>query len=384
MTTRGDKCEMGLPHSMKRLRLLFSLLLAGMLPAVLSPAPGHAQAVGWDGVAGRLQPEFQPGHWGSIYAAAGLASLTQKPPDQSEAAWRAVTGVRLAQWGFPRYAFLQAGTRLDLDPQGFVASNDRLVVLGFRGTEPTKPQDLVTDVRIEQLPAPELGLPGGARVHAGFLRAARAVASSMLREVAAHSVDPDGLRKPVWLVGHSMGGAISILSALRLSLLTDGSGQPLLPRLALFTFGMPRVGNPAFCAAFAQRVPASTRVVYGKDWVPCVPPSMIPLTPIRYQHVANGIYFGPDNRLRSSPTDCPFTLHAGFFDRLTLPSLGGVMERGVDFGALGRRFTNGVGTLARSVTREPDELAHHHLEYYLRALRLAIPEAERAGWPPPP
>jgi pimeloyl-ACP methyl ester carboxylesterase len=67
--------------------------------------------------------------------------------------------------------------------------------------------------------------------------------------------------KPLFLTGHSMGGALAVLTACRLAKL----GRP---PVAIYTFGSPRVGDRQFCAGYAL---PTYRVVNGLDLVPEMP-----------------------------------------------------------------------------------------------------------------
>jgi hypothetical protein len=67
--------------------------------------------------------------------------------------------------------------------------------------------------------------------------------------------------KPLFLTGHSMGGALAMLTGCRLA----RTGRP---PVAIYTFGTPRVGDRMFCAGY--RVP-TYRVVNRLDLVPEMP-----------------------------------------------------------------------------------------------------------------
>src|SRR6185369_11657761 len=93
------------------------------------------------------------------------------------------------------------------------------------------------------------------RVHHGFSSALKHTWGKVERLVEA--LDD----KPLFLTGHSMGGALAVLAACRLAKL----GRP---PVATYTFGSPRVGDRAFCAGY--RLP-TYRVVNGLDLVPEMP-----------------------------------------------------------------------------------------------------------------
>ena len=67
--------------------------------------------------------------------------------------------------------------------------------------------------------------------------------------------------RPLYLTGHSMGGALAVLTACRLAKM----GRPAV---ATYTFGAPRIGDPAFCAGYDL---PTYRVVNRLDLVPEVP-----------------------------------------------------------------------------------------------------------------
>ena len=167
------------------------------------------------------------------------------------------------------------------DTQGFVAvrcAGDAMdmAVVSFRGTE--NEQDWKTNLRysltLVDSPQAEGREPTG-KVHQGFLDAFRSVRDQVDRYLPC----AEGL--PVFITGHSLGGALATLGAALLS------GRCLA---ACYTFGAPRVGNKGFSGSLQTLV---YRVVNPGDPVPHVP------TPLRgYRHA------GDRTRLRrTSPCD---------------------------------------------------------------------------------
>ena len=167
------------------------------------------------------------------------------------------------------------------DTQGFVAVRRvgdamDMAVVSFRGTENF--QDWMTNLRYSMGPAdslPPAANDSTARVHHGFRDAFRSVRGQVDRYLSC----AEGL--PVFITGHSLGGALATLGAAHLS----GWGLA-----ACYTFGAPRVGNKGFSSGL--RTPFY-RVVNPGDPVPHVP------TPLRgYRHA------GDRRRLRrTSPSD---------------------------------------------------------------------------------
>lgn len=99
------------------------------------------------------------------------------------------------------------------------------------------------------------------KVHPGFLGSFEAVIDTVIRPFAAAAQGAD----IVWLSGHSLGGALAVLTAAWLRIHTG-----LQP--ALLTFGQPMPGFPDFCQRFDAELPDRlTRLINRRDIVPRVP-----------------------------------------------------------------------------------------------------------------
>jgi len=118
-------------------------------------------------------------------------------------------------------------------------------VLVFRGTTGLRNWFLDLDVRPERL-AP------GTVVHRGFVEALHQVWQDLAPQLAL-------LNEPLFMTGHSMGGALAQLAAW------------YHPPRAVYAIGAPRVGDAGFAARMAA-VPLY-RLVNGRDIVPDLPPS---------------------------------------------------------------------------------------------------------------
>lgn len=135
--------------------------------------------------------------------------------------------------------------------RGFLGVCDTHAVLAFRGSDPRTLPNWITDVVVRLVECNEYD----GRVHYGFssvLRSAWSQIESMLDEARD---------KPLFLTGHSLGGALSVLAACRLASL---GRRPV----ATYTFGSPRVGDFQFCAGYAL---PTYRVVNRLDIVPELP-----------------------------------------------------------------------------------------------------------------
>jgi len=140
----------------------------------------------------------------------------------------------LERWGFTCRARLsQGGT------EGFVAEGDRTLVVAFAGTDPVRAANWITDFNIRT---------GPDGTHRGFSEAVAGVGPVLIAAL-------EGTTKHIFLVGHSLGGALAVVAAWRLT----GGVQTLadwiphgavidVERVAgIFAYGMPRAGDfPAF------------------------------------------------------------------------------------------------------------------------------------------
>jgi triacylglycerol lipase len=157
------------------------------------------------------------------------------------------------------------------DTQAFIAYNDSAIVLSFRGT--TNIQDWMTnsDLLLTSVRS------GTGKVHGGFLRALCVVWDDILQIIA----EAQTKAQPIWITGHSLGGALATLAAARFSLEMDK------PVRGIYTFGQPRVGDREFARIFdAELKQRVFRFVNNNDIV-----TRIPTREIGYSHVGSLRFF---------------------------------------------------------------------------------------------
>jgi len=139
------------------------------------------------------------------------------------------------------------------------------IIVGHQGTDPSKVEPLVTDVdfRLDELDAASFpGLNPAIRVHNGFADA-HAETAVEVRTAVQTAMDQSGLTS-VTLVGHSLGGALSLLDAVSLPLFFPTN------TFRTIVYGMPRVGNQAFVDHVNQAVTLD-RINNKDDVVPILP-----------------------------------------------------------------------------------------------------------------
>lgn len=135
--------------------------------------------------------------------------------------------------------------------QAFVVTNDDHIIVAFRGTEaPTSLEGLkdwlLTDA-MNLLIVPEgrlgtdLAAAGvGARFHQGFVNAIGAIWDPVSAAVEAELKKKD---RPLWVTGHSLGGALALIATWLFLRRTIQVHQT-------YTFGAPMIGNEAAAKAF--------------------------------------------------------------------------------------------------------------------------------------
>ena len=196
--------------------------------------------------------------------------------------------------------------------RGYLGVCDTHAVLAFRGTEPITLPNWLTDAVVKLVKTDDYD----GRVHFGFssvLKQTWPKLSTVLEQI-------DG--RPLFVTGHSLGGALAVLAACRLA-------KSVNTPVATYTFGAPRVGDPEFCAGYAL---PTYRVVYGLDVVPEMPmPSLTKAVPVKmrfasekllsklmgiaervpcYGHVNTFVYIDRDGVLTMNADIEPWHAHA--------------------------------------------------------------------------
>jgi hypothetical protein len=157
--------------------------------------------------------------------------------------------------------------------QAYVAHNDKNVVVAFRGTEaPTSIEGLkdwllADAVNLLILPEGRLGTDFaaagvGAKFHQGFLGALAQIWDPLFEAVEAEQKKQE---RPLWLTGHSLGGALALLAGWLFQ-------RKFVPVHQIYTFGAPMVGNAEASKAFDREFPDKIfRYVNITDPIPKLP-----------------------------------------------------------------------------------------------------------------
>lgn len=184
-----------------------------------------------------------------------------------------------------RHAYAEADLSIpETDTHCLVVEADDCIAIVFRGTDSIR--DWITDVdflREELLTSRRFGR---AEVHSGFLQAYQSILGALtdrLRVLAdGHLADGHHSTKPIFVAGHSLGGALALLAALEL----ERQGFEIAQ---VYTYGQPRLGNRAFCRVYNAALGDRTyRVVYQEDIVPRVP--HLPAVTDWYRHCGTEVF----------------------------------------------------------------------------------------------
>lgn len=162
---------------------------------------------------------------------------------------------------------------------GFILESDDRIILAFRGTSSTT--DWISDAIASQEKYKCVKDAGS--THRGISNIYYSARQEILPALTKLSVSG----KRLFVTGHSLGGALSTLSAMDVKK-NAGFAHP-----TVYTFGAPRVGDPEFAHAFSERVRDSHRVYNRYDAVPLLPPQVYKPPrkekTYRYLHVKEGV-----------------------------------------------------------------------------------------------
>ena len=157
-----------------------------------------------------------------------------------------------------------------------VAKDRNDLWFAFRGTEPSKLNDVMADLNVIKNAA-----KAGGKVHSGFQKEVNDLWMDILEELEHN--DQLKVRKDVYFTGHSLGAAMATIASTR------------YPRAEeLHTFGSPRVGGPKFVKNIT--VP-HYRFMNNNDIVCRIPPAWL-----GFRHHGEMIYFDRNGDKQPKPT----------------------------------------------------------------------------------
>ncbi|WP_152396137.1 lipase family protein [Paenibacillus guangzhouensis] len=161
---------------------------------------------------------------------------------------------------------------------GFVLESESDIILAFRGTVSTS--DWISDAIAMQTPFKFVNNAG--LTHKGFTDIYSSARPQIMELLSKAPAD-----KTVYITGHSLGGALATLCAI------DVAANTAYTTPWVYTFGSPRVGDPAFSKAFIRQVKTSYRINNLVDAVTHIPPFIYKLPKrkktVFYTHVRHSV-----------------------------------------------------------------------------------------------
>lgn len=207
------------------------------------------------------------------------AQLAYAPPDVAIPAFRADLGLEAE--------FVSVN-----NTQVYVARDDRSLAIVFRGSEGPTSLDGLKDWLVTNaanlliqpqgpLATEFLAAGVGARWHQGFVGAITETWPALWPVIDTHLTTKE---RTVWVVGHSLGGALALMCAWLMLRNTR-------PPERIVTFGAPMVGNAPVAQAFDREFPGQVvRYVNSDDPVPLLP--MMSLIANDFLHCQTGVVLG--------------------------------------------------------------------------------------------
>lgn len=156
----------------------------------------------------------------------------------------------------------------DTNTQAIAVGDDEKIIIAFRGTENL--DDWKTNINLAKA-VWKVGM-----VHAGFYHSIQSVWPTAIARLESLRTK----NQPIWLTGHSLGGALATLACA-----TIDNELPDYEIAGIYTFGQPRVGDGIFTKFCDERTKERFfRVVNNNDIVPRIPR-------FQYMHSGTLLYF---------------------------------------------------------------------------------------------
>lgn len=176
--------------------------------------------------------------------------------------------------------------------QAYLAQNDDHIVVAFRGTESPASFEglkdwLLTDaVNLLIIPQGRLGTDliaagVGAKFHQGFVSAFEEISTPLFAALKEETARRD---RPIWVTGHSLGGAVALICSWVMQ-------RHFLSVHQVYTYGGPMIGNKLATAAYDKEFAGRVfRYVNAPDPVPLLP--TISLIANEYVHCQKECFLG--------------------------------------------------------------------------------------------
>jgi hypothetical protein len=177
--------------------------------------------------------------------------------------------------------------------QAMVMSNDDFIIVAFRGTQ-LNAHDWVTNFTKLAAPTQIIWAPIGAMTHPGFLGAVNTKYEEIIDAIRNQRISSD---QPLFITGHSLGGSLGLIMALRLMIMNDHNVS------GVYNYGCPPTTWGTFTNVYDEIGLGSLthRWVNHRDWAPGLP---LP----GYGHVGISNYIGADGIATLGMQPTPFLI----------------------------------------------------------------------------
>jgi hypothetical protein len=152
------------------------------------------------------------------------------------------------------------------DIAAYICHNDEVVILAFRGTEPFSAKEWAESLLLSL--DSEAPFSNG-RVHEGYQKSLNLIWDKICKVLQSVNLS----KKKLYLTGHSLGGSLAYLAALRIHQHKEYSAS----LQAVMTFGQPKTGDQKYVNDYMQQMNGKTfRFENNKDLVPTLPNEIFP------------------------------------------------------------------------------------------------------------
>ncbi|MCH6255383.1 lipase family protein [Puniceicoccaceae bacterium K14] len=159
----------------------------------------------------------------------------------------------------------------------FLAEDSKNRILIFRGTEQTDKNDIRANLKVSLVKLDQRG-----RVHRGFKIALGHIEEQINKSLAnRENSEP----KTLWVAGHSQGGALATLWAIKNQNNAEG----------IYSIGAPRISDKKLTESLNETLPLF-RFVNDNDYVPKIPVSLF------YRHIGKTYFISSSGNLEIDPS----------------------------------------------------------------------------------
>ncbi|MCU0289096.1 MAG: lipase family protein [Acidobacteria bacterium] len=190
------------------------------------------------------------------------------------------------EWGFREFSYVYAE---DIKILALILREGPNMIISFRGTVIDCTINWQMDLQARIIPMESFG-----GVHKGFSEALDSIWAGIKNHISTRKC------QRIWITGHSLGGALALLTGARL--ITEYRKCPNVIINGLYTFAAPRIGDRDFADSYKNTYLGKRTFIFihYNDIVTALPPSIQKIS--EYENVGNILYIEPDGTI--NPVEC--------------------------------------------------------------------------------